>query len=255
MKQSLCVVILFVEGLVANVAHGAATAEQKCQAERSKATGTYASCQQKAQAMWQTNGSDFAKLQNAASRCRVKYNATWAKLQKKATLAGSSCTAARFVDNADGTVTDNLTALVWEQKTGLDSVESLTDPHDADNFYSSCSSDVSGACSSPADGTAFTDFLRSLNSGGCFAGQCDWRLPTRDELQTILADPYTGNSCTTPSCIDATFGPTGENVYRSSTPVAGAPDRLWYVFFGDGGVFDESSVPGTRVRAVRGGGS
>jgi len=44
--------------------------------------------------------------------------------------------------------------------------------HDKDNVYSWS---AGGAGGTAADGTAFTTFLASPNSGGCFAGQCDWR--------------------------------------------------------------------------------
>ena len=49
--------------------------------------------------------------------------------------------------------------------------------------------------SNPADGTAFTAFLGTLNNGtssdgtatsGCFAGHCDWRLPAIEELEGIV---------------------------------------------------------------------
>ena len=107
-----------------------------------------------------------------------------------------------------------------------------------------------------ADSTVFTEFLRPLNSGACFAGQCDWRLPTRDELQTILADPFTGffeGGCTTPSCIDAIFGPTQATGYWSATSVAGAPGTAWYVGFDVANVHSIIKPDAAYVRGVRGG--
>jgi len=258
-QQTLCAVILFVGGFVASAAHAAATAEQKCQAERAKAAGAYALCQQQAQAKLQTTkfeNFDFQKFWAAGSKCRVKYTGTWAKLQGKRALAGSSCIGARFTDNGT-TVTDNLTGLQWEKKTTLDSTPNFADRHDADNSYTWCidgNSDFVCDNANAADGTAFTDFLRSLNSGGCFAGQCDWRLPTRDELQTILADAFTGSPCTTPSCIDAIFGPTQMLFYWSDTTTAGDPGGAWIVHFGSGDVdLGGKAAAGIDVRGVRGG--
>jgi hypothetical protein len=69
----------------------------------------------------------------------------------------------------------------------------------------------------PADGQAFTIFLAALNSGGCFAGQCDWRLPTLAELETIL-QAMTPSPCDTSPCIDEeVFGPTVATYYWSDT--------------------------------------
>ncbi|MFI5364319.1 MAG: hypothetical protein ACHQ4J_01725 [Candidatus Binatia bacterium] len=146
--------------LCAGMAHAAATAEQQCQAERAKAAGAYASCQQKAQARFWTSASPTPS-QNWFSKCRVKYAGTWAKLQGKGALAGSSCTAARFVDNGS-TVTDNLTGLQWEKKSNLDGTLNLADPHDADNVYTWCKARISDGSlcdnADAADGPAFTDF-------------------------------------------------------------------------------------------------
>src|SRR5690606_36196369 len=47
----------------------------------------------------------------------------------------SGCWAARFIDNADGTITDNASGLTWEKKTELNGSQNLANPHDADNLY------------------------------------------------------------------------------------------------------------------------
>ena len=58
------------------------------------------------------------------------------------TPATSTPGPARFVDNADGTVTDTMTGLMWEKKAALDSAVNAANLHDADNPYS-----WSGLCS------------------------------------------------------------------------------------------------------------
>src|SRR5262249_8678845 len=130
----------------------------------------------------------------------------------------------RYNDNGDGTVIDRLTGLQWEQKTDDGTI------HDKDNIYTWSASPYTTA----ADGTAFTAFLTTLNTGGCFAGQCDWRLPTLDELQTILLAPY---PCATSPCIDqGVFGTTSPYYHWSATTAADYPYGAWYVHFDTGEV-------------------
>jgi hypothetical protein len=157
--------------------------------------------------------------------------------------------APRFVDNGDGTVTDTQTGLMWEKKDDLGGI------HDKDNIYG-----WSGSGTDP-DGPAFVDFLGTLNNGtssdgttisGCFAGHCDWRLPTSAELQTIVdaSAPGCGSGS---ACIDATFGPTVASNYWSSTTLAGTPFSAWLVGFYDGSASTYYKLYYLYVRAVRGG--
>jgi hypothetical protein len=171
----------------------------------------------------------------------------------------SGCFATRFVDNGDGTVTDHQTGLQWEQKDNFDSIANSSDPHDADNQYSWSASGTA------ADGTAYTDFLSRLNSGGsidgvvstpitgCFAGHCDWRLPTIVELQTIT--DFTQGECGGGSgaCIDAVFGPTQTYAYWSNTSVFGLEANAWGVDFSSDGVYNYNKVliPLVFARGVR----
>lgn len=207
---------------------------QACDRGRYDAAARYAQCELKATG--KLASGDDSKYQKAVSRCHVKYTDAWAKLQAK-----GICGARFMVDG--GTVRDNLTALQWEQKTDDGTV------HDKDDLYSWASGD---GASTAADGTAFTSFLATLNSGGCFAGQCDWRLPTRTELQTILGEPY---PCMTSPCVDqGFFGPTGASFYWSSTTLASSPFYAWTVRFDDGLVNPmNKGFLDNAVRAVRGG--
>ena len=217
------------------------TPEEKCLKGRYAAAEKYAACELTAFANY-FGGKDFD--QTIFSKCRVKYVDTWTKLRAAALKEPTTetCDADRFVDNGDGTVTDNLTALQWEKKTddaGL---------HDKDNFYTwTDNGDANGADS---DGTAYTTFLAGLNAGGCFAGACDWRLPTVLELQTILTGPF---PCATSPCVDPAFGPTSTDAYWAATTVSGSPDFAWLILFQNGNVFFNGKFIQRPVRAVRGG--
>jgi hypothetical protein len=137
-------------------------------------------------------------------------------------LDTSGCFATRYTDNGDGTVTDHQTGLQWEQKTDSDDTQDFTDPHDADNTYQVS---AAGGGTLP-DGSAFTDFLVRLNGAsddgsatlsGCFAGHCDWRLPTIADLQSIVDGGLGQCGGGSGPCIDPAFGPTKANGYWSST--------------------------------------
>jgi hypothetical protein len=231
--------------LTVAVAAAKQSAEEKCEKGRYAAAAKYANCELNAFAGY-FGGKDFD--QEALSKCRVKYVATWDKLHAAAVKAPTSelCDAERFVDKGDGTETDNLTGLQWERKTDDATI------HDKDTFYTwTDQSDANGA---DGDGTAFTTFLAALNAGGCFAGACDWRLPTVLEIQTILSQPF---PCAGSPCIDETaFGPTSADAYWSATTLAGSPDFAWLVLFGTnqaGQVFFNGKFVARPVRAVRGG--
>lgn len=154
----------------------------------------------------------------------------------------SKCTNTRWVDNGDGTVTDNLTRLQWEQKDGADGVENFQDPHDVDNGYSW--GDLAGcAYVGCSNGTVHTDFLGRLNYSVSddattmlnpgFAGHTDWRLPTIQELKTIV--DFDSPWCANGPCVDPIFG-ASENIYGTSTTHTLQPYGVytWIIYFWTG---------------------
>jgi len=150
-------------------------------------------------------------------------------------------------------------------------------PHDADNLYKWNNPPVPGtAPSGLPDGTLFTDFLAQLNNCyldltgaptivGGLGGHCDWRLPTLDELNGLIALSATGcpalgigcvSSFTYPGpCIDPIFAPNGD-IYVSGTSEAGT-DFIFVSNFSSGSTatatMDWDKTRGIHARAVRGG--
>lgn len=262
MKRAIVTVVAYAALLYARTVMATPTPQQNCDNLRIKAWKAYTSCVDNAMAK-DVKGVAFDEFA-AFAKCRHAYAKKWVGFQSKSSLSGSSCRpvgGARFDNSAaDGTVTDNLSGLVWELKTALDSTPDPLNPRDGDNFYS-----WSTGFPYAENGTAYTTFLtgvNGLNTTG-FADANGWRLPTLAELQTIVLDfPCTGASggakCKCPStpCVDPALDAanTKDSFYWSSTGYLPNPTSAWYVSFFDGvvvGNFGETNS--FWVRAVRGG--
>ncbi len=155
-----------------------------------------------------------------------------------------------YADNGDGTITDNNTGLMWEKKDDSGGV------HDWDNTY------TWGMETEPytMNGTMVTEFLATLNSLPCFAGHCDWRIPNRLELLSIVhlgqfepsVDPVFHSACEL-DCSFLTCSCTQSGLYWSSTTLRHPPNVAWFVSFGYGTVGNLPKGADGMVRAVRGG--
>lgn len=202
--------------------------------------------------------------------------------------AGAAMT---FVDNADGTITDVNTGLMWEKKveyTGFvigvdctDETGKCANPHNADNGYSWTDSGTA------FDGTITTVFLEQLNNrcdqdtavscsvdadcavpgGACgFAGHRDWRLPNVKELTSVVdfelgypgptvRPAFHGASCG-PACTDITDPACSCDAgqpYWSSSTFHNTPQLAWSIFTGEGFSYYDGKGNPMSVRAVRGG--
>lgn len=161
-----------------------------------------------------------------------------------------------FSSVAGGCVQDNITGLMWEVKTidgGL---------HDMNKTYTNFDSTTaaqkhdfaSGALSNPAQAeidapSNSVGFKNRVNAQG-LCGFSDWRLPTADELQSIV-----DYSVASPkSTIDARWFPyTRSNYYWSGSPVMGDSDYAWNVDFYNGSMIDGFRNFSAFVRLVRAG--
>ncbi len=118
----------------------------------------------------------------------------------------------RYTDNADGTVTDKQTGLMWKQ----------------------CEEGQSGAGCAIGSALTFTwaaalQRSETLNTTGGFAGHTDWRLPNIKELASLVE-----RACDGPSINNRLFPATPSSNVWSSSPDASYSDSAWYVYFGNG---------------------
>jgi hypothetical protein len=166
----------------------------------------------------------------------------------------------RFTDNLDNTVTDNLTGLMWEKKDASDGVMNYSDPHDVDNVYTYGGLPGCTYFMGCPNGNAFTEFLGLMNHNSStdgsavtstgYRGHHDWRLPTIQELDTIVLPTCQSGG----PCIDPIFGPTVGLYWSSTTLNLVNQDDAWVESFTPllpKGWIAKTYSKGVHVRAVR----
>lgn len=149
---------------------------------------------------------------------------------------------ARFVDNGDGTITDLKTNLTWEQKR-----EGGGCLHCADDVYAWEPGLALSGTPSVFDWLAQVNGEPQLSMSFGLGGHSDWRLPSRDELWTLV-DCGRG-----PICIDSMFRAASDAPYWTFTTRGDEPSRAWEIGFYLGLVYDAPKHVNAHVIAVRGG--
>jgi hypothetical protein len=149
--------------------------------------------------------------------------------------AGTKWPVPRFTDNGDGTVSDNLTGLVWLQDA--DCLQGTDNWYDALTFA----------------GTLYDGWTEDPDGGDCGlsdgSAQGDWRIPTIRELLSIIHYDYyqpalSNASGTAQWSEDAPFSNVDSEKYWTSSSYADGASSAWYVHLksGDDGV-SSKAVP------------
>jgi hypothetical protein len=156
----------------------------------------------------------------------------------------------RYSDFGDGTVLDIQTGLHWMRCALGQTWTGKTCNREAKNYQ----------------WNAAHRAVAELNNSGGYAGHCDWRLPSIDELKTLVycssGQPKTWND-TGKRCegdfnqptIDLTAFPNTPSSFGwSGSPDAKYSDVAWVVVFGNGSASSHvGQITDNPVRLVRGG--
>ena len=140
---------------------------------------------------------------------------------------GVAWPSTRFTDNSDGTVTDNLTGLIWLKDANCWGGQTWA------NALTNANGLASGSC-------GLTD--------GSVAG--DWRLPNLRELYSLV------DSSRPPSPVIPTghpFDNVQSDEHWTSTTCADDTDYAWLVYLYDGSVYSGEKTVTCYVWPVRGG--
>jgi hypothetical protein len=143
--------------------------------------------------------------------------------QDGAIQAGAVWPDPRFSERADGTVSDNLTGLVWAQNANW--------PNGTKTWQEAL------------------EYVADMNAGTHpNSGHTDWRLPNVNELESLV---HAG--VFNPALPENPFSGVQSSSYWSSTSYASSPGQAWIVHMNSGSVGNDSKTNGGYVWPVRSG--
>lgn len=131
-----------------------------------------------------------------------------------------------YIFNGDGTVTQKTTGLMWARCS----------------FGQQWDGSV---CKGTIATFTWVETLKLANLEK-FAGYNDWRLPNKNELESIVEE-----RCVSPAINIKVFPATPQTFYWTSTPYAGLGTGAWSVDFGYGAVTATEKSGKIAVRLVR----
>jgi hypothetical protein len=180
---------------------------------------------------------------------RSNTTATSPIVQPSAAAVTTTLLGGRYQDNNNGTVTDVKTKLQWMR-------------------FSLGQKWENGTCVGEAKEYTWDDAKKAaelFNKNGGYAGYRDWRLPTIDELKSLVycssGQPKTWNdtgekcegNCARPTIDLGAFPNTPSSCFWSASPLANGANYAWYVSFDVGYAYGKGRYGNYRVRLVRGG--
>lgn len=186
------------------------------------------------------NFTAFRAGDKLASLPRTGQAVSYASGDDKATQAGVSWPGTRFVDNANGTVTDNLSGLVWLKNA---------------------------ACFAPSDWSSALTAANQLANGACgltdgsSAGQ--WRMPNANELESLVDvsqfNPAVtaGSPFTNINLSKAYWSSTTYTALTSNAMAIRFSDGRWIngIDSSDGGYNNAKTISSNALWAVKSGGT
>jgi hypothetical protein len=161
-----------------------------------------------------------------------------AAAQSSSTIESES--ADRYIDHGDGTITDTETGLMWKR----------------------CLEGLSGVNCEEGEIERYTwDEAVKRFKDVAYAGYTDWRLPTIDELKTLVhcskgvnkKNGWCNKGSEKPTINQQDFPNTKALRVWSGSPYAYLSDYAWYVYFSNGYSGASSRSYRYAVRLVRGG--